>query len=124
MPAEFETGMFVRQPAWHGEGNVIGYWPGSWALACKEAGIDWDVEAWPVYAGGTPISAVHDGEEIQFTMGSRSVEGWQAIIRNDNHQVLDVVPPTYEPLTNAEFGEVIETVVELLGAEMRVEALV
>jgi len=124
MPAEFESGMFVRKPAWHQEGNVIGYWPGSWAQACKEAGVDWDVEAWPVYAGGTPVSAVHNGQEVQFTMGSQSIEGWQAIIRNDNHAVLDVVPPSYEPLTNTEFGEVVETVVELLGAKMQVEALV
>jgi phage/plasmid-like protein (TIGR03299 family) len=116
--------MFARLPAWHGEGNVIDHWPGSWEEACRFADLTWDVEAWPVYAGGTPVVAVHNEEEITFTMGSRSIDGWMALIRDDTHQVLDVVPPTYTPLTNAEFGEIVESVIELMGAKAQFEALV
>ena len=42
MSALFERGFFVREPAWHGEGVVLGDYPGR-EEAMRLAGHDWDV---------------------------------------------------------------------------------
>lgn len=48
MAAEFETGFFVRQPAWHKQGVVLTDEPDTDA-ALIAAGLDWRVEKYPLY---------------------------------------------------------------------------
>lgn len=42
MPAYFESGFSVRQPMWHGLGNVLDQYPEDWAEARKFAGLEWE----------------------------------------------------------------------------------
>lgn len=46
MPAYFDTGFSVRQPMWHGLGQVIDTYPTDWTEARKLAGLEWE----PTYA--------------------------------------------------------------------------
>lgn len=48
MGANFESGFFVRYPAWHGLGTVINEAPNS-NDALRIAGLDWDVYQTPAY---------------------------------------------------------------------------
>lgn len=49
MSADFESGFFVREPAWHGMGTVIKDAPDS-KTAIKVAGLDWKVLQAPMCA--------------------------------------------------------------------------
>jgi phage/plasmid-like protein (TIGR03299 family) len=45
----FESGMFVRQPAWHGLGNVLDYVPNP-LEAFESSGLNWRVNKCPLFA--------------------------------------------------------------------------
>lgn len=55
MAHEFESGLFVSEPAWHGLGVVLPNAPSvDEAIVC--AGLDWEVGHMPIYTGsGTPV---------------------------------------------------------------------
>jgi phage/plasmid-like protein (TIGR03299 family) len=104
MSHNFESGFFVRQPAWHGLGAVIDEYPGSWDEARKLAGLDWEPVTEPVYTldgmgeGGHPIYA--------------EVEGYKRIARSDTHDTLSVAKNSYELITHADMGEIVEAVLD------------
>jgi len=56
MASNFETGFFVREPAWHGLGTIVQDAPTS-ADALHLAELDWTVEQKPVFidADGTKV---------------------------------------------------------------------
>jgi len=89
----FDSGMFVRKPAWHNLGNVIGDWPGSFEEARKQAGLTWEVET----------------KEI-FDEESNVIPGWQRIIRNDTGANLSIEKNSYAVIGNSEFGNLIDYV--------------
>lgn len=55
MPALFETGFFVRKPAWHEQGIVLDYYPGR-EEAMKLAGHDFKVVERPIAVIGKPLT--------------------------------------------------------------------
>ncbi len=59
MPAYFDTGFCVREPAWHGQGMVLDDYPTDWSDARTKAGLLWEpaeVASWyPV-----PASTIYD----------------------------------------------------------------
>lgn len=58
MPAYFDTGFVVREPAWHGLAPVLDDYIDNWPDARKAAGLDWDPVAAPAYArNDTPTGA-------------------------------------------------------------------
>jgi phage/plasmid-like protein (TIGR03299 family) len=117
MSDEVNSGMFVNQPAWHGKGKLLFDWPGSWELAAKEAGIDWDLDVLPVY-DARPANP--DG-----TLNLEEIPGYKSIRRSDNHDLLSVMPDTYHPITNRDFGDVIEMVMSgATGHAPKFDALV
>jgi phage/plasmid-like protein (TIGR03299 family) len=90
MPALFDQGFFVREPAWHGQGVVLDDYP-SRDEAMRLAGHDWDVVTGPVFDG--------NGAEIQgFTLHKRS----------DNGFALHVARESFERIPNAMAYEVAE----------------
>lgn len=91
----FDSGMFVRTPAWHNLGNVIGDWPGSFEEARKQAGLTWEVET----------------KEI-FDEESNVIPGWQRIIRNDTGANLSIEKNSYAVIGNFEFGNIIDYVLD------------
>lgn len=102
MPAEFEQGFFVREPAWHGLGIVLQDYPGR-EEAMRLAGHDWDVVEFPVGVGQT-----NELDNIQpaFT----AVDGWKAHKRSDTGALLHISRDSYERIPNAvayDFAELL-----------------
>jgi len=85
MSHEFETGFFVKTPAWHELGTVVREAPTT-AEAIRLAGLDWDVDEWPVWLRWT------DKGEIPTH---------KALVRSTDEKVLDVVGADYKPLQNS-----------------------
>ena len=104
MAHEFETGFFVRQPAWHGLGQVIGEYPGSWDEARKLAGLDWEPISELVYA----LAGIQDDGEDRF----ESVEGWQRIARSDTGKTLSLNKDSYTLISHKEMGEIVEAILD------------
>jgi phage/plasmid-like protein (TIGR03299 family) len=87
MSAEFESGMFVREPAWHRLGVVVDEAPNV-EEAIKLAGLDWEVRKEPVHF------KVED-EEVE-------VPNRFAVVRSTDDKPLGIVSDRYEPLQNTE----------------------
>jgi len=101
MAHNFDSGMFVRQPAWHGLGNVIDRDVTDWNEARTLAGLDWDVREVPVFARyGTPDAPQY-----------RSIDGQKGIVRDDNGEWLAIMNDTYTPFSNADLGPLAEALV-------------
>lgn len=100
MSHQFETGFFVRKPAWHGLGTVISDYPGSIDEAVKLAGADWPVNDSPVY--------------IPAPDGSRYVEldGHKALVRGDTGKVLSVMNRSYTVVQNRAVFELAEAILD------------
>lgn len=84
MSANFESGMFVREPAWHGLGKVLENAPTS-KDAIKEAGLDWRVISSPL-----------------MLENGKLVEGFKANVRDTDGSVFGVVSGKYKILQNVE----------------------
>jgi phage/plasmid-like protein (TIGR03299 family) len=93
MAHHFESGMFVRTPAWHQLGNVLQDWPGTFEEARVQAGLTWDVDSKPVF-----------DEDKQL------IPGFQRIVRNDNGNTLTIQKDSYAVINNTQIGNVIDFV--------------
>ena len=82
----FETGMMVRQPAWHGLGEVLDFdpTPGEAILA---AGLNWNVNVCPMFA--------------DLPDESRIATGYNAIVRDCDQSVFGVVKGVYRTYQNS-----------------------
>jgi phage/plasmid-like protein (TIGR03299 family) len=109
MPALFDQGFFVREPAWHGMGIVLDNYPGR-DEAMRLAGHDWGIvvlndlrvvipnrvlEAAGVDSGG-PTGILH------------RIEDRKVLLRSDNLAVLNVAAGSYEPIDNRQAYDVAE----------------
>ncbi len=94
MPALFDKGFFVREPAWHGMGVVLDDYP-SREEAMKLAGHDWDIKVRPVY------HATEDG-------GFEQTPGFHEHYRSDNGAPLHVARESFEPIPNSLAYEIAE----------------
>jgi phage/plasmid-like protein (TIGR03299 family) len=101
MSANVEKMFSVREMPWHGEGEVLPDYPGSWDEARKIAGLEWDPVTRPVYS-------IAPGEQPGF----EQIGGWQAITRSDTGAVLSIAKDSYAVIDNGEMGEIIEAVLE------------
>lgn len=87
MSHEFESGLFVGQPAWHGLGKLLKQAPTT-EEAIVAAGLDWKVEL----------------EELALKSDGRSVKH-RAVVRDSDRSILGVVGPAWHPLQNKDaFG--------------------
>lgn len=87
MSANFESGFFVREPAWHGMGTVIKDAPDS-KEAIKVAGLDWKVLQ-------APVCAIPDDSCVGF-----DVPNLFCNYRDIDNKVLGVVSGRYEIVQN------------------------
>jgi len=84
MSALVETMFSVREKPWHGQGTIVQTAPTS-ADALRMAGLDWRVEARPIYdRNGNPI------------------EGYVANTRDSDNSVLGIVTNRYSIIQNSE----------------------
>ncbi len=98
MPAMFEQGFFVRQPAWHGLGVVLADYPGR-EEAMRLAGHDWDVVEHEVF--------MSTSAQIEHAR-SKKVGGWKAHVRSDNLDLLTIAKSSFERIPNRVAYDVAE----------------
>lgn len=112
MAAEFESGFFYREPAWHGMGVVVGDYPGSWDEARKLAGLEWEPLAAPAFG----FSGVREDGSLTYVPeeavgGSYELlDGRQRVVRSDSGATLGVMTDEYQIITHAEMGEIVEAI--------------
>lgn len=125
MPAYFDTGFSVRQPMWHGLGDVLDDYPESWDEARLVAGLMWEPVEVPLYQALTVNDgdAIPEGAVVPYTQG-RPVDphvvhaplaGFKAIARDDTGEVLSVPTGTYQVISHGDMGEIIDAVLAADG---------
>jgi len=95
MPAYFERGFFVREPAWHGMGIVLPEYPGR-DEAMRLAGHDFTI--------------VEHGLVDEVT-GERE-DGSKRLVRSDNGARVGVVNASYELVQNTVAWDIVDAVVQ------------
>lgn len=98
MPAYFNQGFFVREPAWHGMGVVLDDYPDR-ETAMKLAGHDFDIVESPVRFE----TVNEDGLGVL-----RKAEGWKAHRRSDTGQLIHISQDTFEGIPNSVAYDVAE----------------
>lgn len=99
----FESDNFlsVRQPAWHGLGVVLDDYPTR--EEAQALAHPWEPITEPVFLQEHRIS-----EEGDLYTEHEQAEGFKAVRRSDNGDLLGVVSDTYEPVTNNEMWDIAE----------------
>lgn len=127
MPDYFETGFSVREPMWHGKGNILEDHPADWDEARKLAGLTWEPMAIPVYtrtllAPGEerPEGTIVLNEDPLGTDAMVPADGFQAVARDDTGAVLGVPTDNYQVIGNGQMGELLEAIVDQ-GADVKFE---
>jgi phage/plasmid-like protein (TIGR03299 family) len=108
MSHEFESGFMVREPAWHGLGNVLATAPESWDEARVLSGLTWEPELRPLYF------LDEDGTFVEETNARR-------VIRNDKparESGMGTVSDTFELITHEEMGQMVEPLFDQEGTEL------
>lgn len=110
MPALFNNGFFVREPAWHGMGIVLDEYPGR-EEAMRLADHDWDIVSLDdlrvaipnrvLAAAGKPTNM--DGNGVL-----RKIEGHKVLVRSDSLAVLNVANDSYTPIENSTAYDIAE----------------
>jgi phage/plasmid-like protein (TIGR03299 family) len=120
MPAEFESGFFVRTPAWHGEGVVLDDFPSTWTEARKAAGLNWEPKSVPMYgfSGLTDKGEITYDAEVAKSGAYFLVEEKQRVIRDDTGAQLGTPGIDYQVISHEEVGEIIEA---LLDADKNIQ---
>jgi len=93
MPAYFNQGFFVREPAWHGMGTVLEDYPGR-EEAMRLAGHDFLVIERPV--------------EVVGNQRNLRLDDWKALVKGGSTTVLNVARSTYEVIQNSEAYDIAE----------------
>ena len=101
----FEAGFCVRTPSWHGKELLLDTAPETWDDARLAAGLLWEPRLVPLYYRNS------DGEFVEDT-NARRVE------RDDSGAGLGTVSGTFELITHAEMGRIMEPVLEQPGCKL------
>lgn len=98
MPALVENCFVVREPAWHGIGKVLENAPTA-EVAIQEAGLDWNVEAKPVF--------IQNNEGVTLP-----VPNYFANTRDIDNKVLGVVTNRYTIVQNRDAFQFVDSLLE------------
>lgn len=116
MPANFNQGFFVREPAWHKLGTVLDEYPGR-EEAMKLAGHDFKVIERPLIVVGKQRPDGDLAEEGPTVIcesgnvyGGKQADGWKSLLHGETGGVLNLVRDSYEVIQN----DVAYDVAELL----------
>lgn len=114
MPAYFEQGFMVREPAWHGLGEVLPDYPGR-EEAMRIAGHDFTVIEQPIYLGQyvEVEGGANDGAQVPtLPVGeTEQVEGWKALTRDDTGKILHVAKDSYAVVQNETAWDIVDALV-------------
>lgn len=89
--------VLARKSAWHGLGLVVEQAPTAMG-ALKLAGMDWEVEQWPLSATNGEVRQMVDSHVLN--------------VRSDNRAALGVVGSGYTPIQNAKLAEIAGALAE------------
>lgn len=95
MPAYFDIGFSVREPAWHGLAAVLDQYPGR-EEAMRLAGHNFKVLE----------------RRIQVVGGTGEIANWKALVRDDSGAVLSVVKDSYEVIQNSVLWDILDAIVQ------------
>lgn len=110
MPAYFDTGFTVREPAWHGLGVVLDEWPQTWPEARVPAGLTWEPRIEPLYQRLiVPVGVAEDGTPIE-QVEYREVPNRKLVVRDDTEDVLGAVSDQFSLVTHEDMGTIMEAV--------------
>jgi len=109
MPALFEQGFFVREPAWHKLGVVLDEYPGR-ELAMRLAGHDWDVIEIPLLGefSNEILAAAGQAQNENGRGFMKRVSGSVLHVRSDNLFELATHSTTFERILNSTAYDVAE----------------
>ena len=99
----FESGFCVREASWHGKETLLTDYPESWDEARLAAGLMWEPTITSVYRKIVDP----DGTERYV-----EAESLRLVERDDTHAELGGVSDTFELITHAEMGQIVEAVLE------------
>lgn len=114
MPALFEQGFFVREPAWHGMGVVLDDYPDR-ETAMTLAGHNWDVVMLDDIRVALPNEVLAAAGQATNPDGQgvlRTADGWRAHVRSDNCSLLHVAKESFERISNSVAYDVAELLFE------------
>jgi phage/plasmid-like protein (TIGR03299 family) len=113
MPAYFDTGFVVRQPAWHGLATVLDDYPRSISQARIDAGLTWEPELVPVYQKSSQLVAMSSDGTPMYRDTFVEVPNARMMQRNDTHDVIGYgMSDRYTPISNAEMFRVLEVLTQ------------
>jgi phage/plasmid-like protein (TIGR03299 family) len=136
MPAYFDTGFTVRTPAWHGLGAVLEDYPTGWDDARLKAGLAWEPELRPAYDVLEPVPCpacaavpgkLHSEACLDFGLlvpcapQVNIVPNIKLVRRDDTGAVLGSVTDSFELITHAEMGNIIEALQQEGGPALKFE---
>lgn len=98
----FDTGFCVRNRSWHGKEVLLEQHPDNWDEARLAAGLLWEPRAEPLYRRTVSAEGVEAYEVISH----------QLIARDDTSAELGVVSGTFELISHAEMGHIVEDFLE------------
>jgi phage/plasmid-like protein (TIGR03299 family) len=122
MPALFEQGFFVREPAWHGLGVVLDDYP-SRDEAMELAGHNWDVVELPSFTGipmheggayGLDPNGLNNQRGFQRNGNGwlRKDDGYKSHVRSDTLALLHKSKDSFERINNSTGYDVAELLFE------------
>lgn len=108
MPALFEQGFFVREPAWHGLGVVLDDYP-SRDEAMELAGHNFDIVDVP-FRSEITNEMLRNADQPEGQNGGiyRRADGFKALHRSDNLALMGVAKDSYEVIQNSTAYEIAE----------------
>lgn len=132
MPAYFDMGFSVRQPMWHGQGNVLEDYPDNWDEARLAAGLLWEPKLVPLFQEvpqGATVPALpqhlqeaaedlNAEEALAEPQGATTEDGrtfapvgsHRLVVRDDTEAVLGVVSSGYRLVSHGTMGEIMEAI--------------
>ena len=125
MSALVTSSLIIGEEAWYQADNHLENPPATTAEALKLAGLDWEVEEFPlitpVHASSTPYTmgatakSLIDGKDL-------TIDGWKCLKRSDNDAVLHVCRDTWTPLQNQKAFEFFDPILQ--GGDAQLSAAV
>lgn len=104
MPANFDKGFTVREPAWHHGTVVLDDYPGR-EEGMKLAGHDFKVIE-------MPLAVVTAADEDWANIDYREASGWKALMKDDaDGAILSVVKDSYEVIQNDVGWDIVDAMV-------------
>lgn len=126
MPDYFESGFCVRERSWHGKELLLQAAPENWDEARLHAGLMWEPTLVPLFRKQTKtverparyneISGYERRPIDQWTVTDTVEElievDARAVVRDDTQADIGTVSGTFQLITHAEMGHIMETILE------------